>query len=270
MMVGVLPRLSGFFALLGNVVVLFGPVSSWLVASVAAVSVTVLITILWLRPRWRRSAAMLALVVFCSAGMTALYVLDRQEQRWPTEAAGERVIGQITIDSLPTREGGVLRFDADIVIETPATYRRVLRARLTWRDPPRPMPRAGERWRVMLRLEPIVSSNNPGATNAERAALRDRIDATGSVVSWSATRREASRVPGVLEWRQRMAESIAVAVDDRDAAALFQGLAVGATGEITREQWRVFSVTGTTHLVAISGMHVTLFAWVAAFAARAL
>jgi competence protein ComEC len=67
-----------------------------------------------------------------------------------------------------------------------------------------------------------------------------------------------------------MAESIAVAVDDRDAAALFQGLAVGATGEITREQWRVFSVTGTTHLVAISGMHVTLFAWVAAFAARAL
>jgi competence protein ComEC len=122
----------------------------------------------------------------------------------------------------------------------------------------------------MLRLEPIVSSNNPGATNAERAALRDRIDATGSVVSWSATRREASRVPGVLELRQRMAESIAVAVDDRDAAALFQGLAVGATGEITREQWRVFSVTGTTHLVAISGMHVTLFAWVAAFAARAL
>jgi len=270
MMVGVLPRLSGFFALLGNVVVLFGPVSSWLVASVAAVSVTVLITILWWRPRWRRSAAILALVVFCSAGVTALYVLDRQEQRWPTEAAGERVIGQITIDSLPTREGGVLRFDADIVIETPATYRRVLRARLTWRDPPRPMPRAGERWRVMLRLEPIVSSNNPGATNAERAALRDRIDAMGSVVSWSATRREASRVPGVLEWRQRMAESIAVAVDDRDAAALFQGLAVGATGEITREQWRVFSVTGTTHLVAISGMHVTLFAWVAAFAARAL
>ena len=81
MMVGVLPRLSGFFALLGNVVVLFGPVSSWLVASVAAVSVTVLITILWWRPRWRRSAAILALVVFCSAGVTALYVLDRQEQR---------------------------------------------------------------------------------------------------------------------------------------------------------------------------------------------
>jgi competence protein ComEC len=270
MMVGVLPRLSGFFALLGNVVVLFGPAPSWLVATVAAASLTVLVAILWWRPRWRSPETILALVVFCAAGVTAFCVLDRQERRWPSEAAGERVIAEVTIDSLPTREGGVLRFDADVVIETPATYRRVLRAGLNWRDPPRPMPRAGERWRVMLRLDPIVSSNNPGAANAERAALRDRIDATGSVVSWSATRREASRAPGVLEWRQTMAESIAAAVEDRDAAALFQGLAVGATGEITREQWRVFSVTGTTHLVAISGMHVTLFAWLAAFAARAL
>ena len=39
---------------------------------------------------------------------------------------------------------------------------------------------------------------------------------------------------------------------------------------MTREQWRVFSATGTTHLVAISGMHVTLFAWLAAGLARRL
>ena len=108
MMVGVLPRLSGFFALIGNVVVLFGPAPSWLVASFAAVSLVVLITILGWRPRWRRPGTILALVVLCSAGVTAFCVLDRQERRWPSEAAGERVIGEITIDSLPTREGGVL------------------------------------------------------------------------------------------------------------------------------------------------------------------
>lgn len=270
MMVGVLPRTSGFFALLGNVVVLFGPAPAWLAATIATASLALLIAMLGWRPHWRRSPAILAVVVFASAGVTAFCVLDRQEQRWPMEAARERVIGAITIDSLPTREAGVLRFDADIVIEAPATYRRVLRAKLNWRDPPRPLPRAGDRWRVMLRLDPIVSSNNPGAADAQRAALRDRIDATGSVVSWSATHRQTPRAPGLLEWREAMADSIAAAVEDRDAAALFQGLAVGATGEITREQWRVFSVTGTTHLVAISGMHVTLFAWLAAFAARAL
>jgi len=270
MMVGVLPRSSGFFALLGNVAVLFGPAPAWLIALAATVIALLLILLLWWRPQSRRSFTIHVIVVLMAASTTAFCVLDQLEQRWPREATGERVIADITIDSLPAREGGVLRFDATVTIDTPASYRRTLRVRLTWRDPPRPLPRAGETWRVLLRVDPIVSSNNPGANDAWRAALRDRIDATGAVVSWSGMRRGKSRAPGLLEWRQKMAESIAMAVDDRDAAALFQGLAVGATGEITREQWRVFSVTGTTHLVAISGMHVTLFAWLAALAARAL
>ena len=270
MMVGVLPRSSGFFALLGNVAVLFGPAPAWLIAVMATVSILLLLVLMWWRPQWRSAITIPILVVLIAASATAVCLLDRLDQRWPQEAAGERVIGHITIDSLPARESGVLRFDAEVAIDAPSSYRRSLRARLSWRDPPRPLPRAGETWRVLLRLDPIVSSNNPGASDALRAALRDRIDATGTVVSWSGTQRVAARAPGLLEWRQTMAESIALRVDDRDAAALFQGLAVGATGGITREQWRVFSVTGTTHLVAISGMHVTLFAWLAALVARML
>jgi competence protein ComEC len=38
---------------------------------------------------------------------------------------------------------------------------------------------------------------------------------------------------------------------------------------MSREQWRVFNATGTTHLVAISGLHVTLFAVVAFAVSRA-
>ena len=49
-----------------------------------------------------------------------------------------------------------------------------------------------------------------------------------------------------------------------------QALAVGVTGSMSREQWRVFNATGTTHLVAISGLHVTLFAVVAFAAAEAV
>ena len=39
---------------------------------------------------------------------------------------------------------------------------------------------------------------------------------------------------------------------------------------MSADQWRVFNATGTTHLVAISGLHVTLFAMLALIAARAL
>jgi competence protein ComEC len=37
---------------------------------------------------------------------------------------------------------------------------------------------------------------------------------------------------------------------------------------MSTDQWRVFNATGTTHLVAISGLHVTLFAAVMFFLAR--
>ncbi len=51
-------------------------------------------------------------------------------------------------------------------------------------------------------------------------------------------------------------------------AALLTALAVGLTDRMSADQWRVFNATGTTHLVAISGLHVTLFALVAFMVAR--
>ena len=49
---------------------------------------------------------------------------------------------------------------------------------------------------------------------------------------------------------------------------LIAALAVGLTDGMSTDQWRVFNATGTTHLVAISGLHVTLFALLA-FGVRA-
>jgi len=40
------------------------------------------------------------------------------------------------------------------------------------------------------------------------------------------------------------------------------------TGDVSTGQWRVFNATGITHLVAISGMHVTFFAMLCMAAAR--
>ena len=68
--------------------------------------------------------------------------------------------------------------------------------------------------------------------------------------------------------RARVAARIADSVADPDAAALLTALAVGLTGGMSADQWRVFNATGTTHLVAISGLHVTMFAVLAFFCAR--
>jgi competence protein ComEC len=68
--------------------------------------------------------------------------------------------------------------------------------------------------------------------------------------------------------RARVAASIGESVADPDAAALLTALAVGLTDRMSADQWRVFNATGTTHLVAISGLHVTMFALLAFAGAR--
>jgi competence protein ComEC len=41
-------------------------------------------------------------------------------------------------------------------------------------------------------------------------------------------------------------------------------LVVGDQGAIERADWDVFRATGVAHLMSISGLHVTMFAWAAA------
>jgi competence protein ComEC len=92
----------------------------------------------------------------------------------------------------------------------------------------------------------------------------------GTVVGSNLNRRIDAGHRPLTRLRERISEHIEARVTDRDAAALIAALAVGDTGRVSREQWRVFNATGTTHLVAISGMHVTLFAVIMFVLARRL
>ena len=72
----------------------------------------------------------------------------------------------------------------------------------------------------------------------------------------------------VLAVRATVAQQVNAALRGRAAAGVIAGLAVGATEGISTAQWQVFSATGTTHLIAISGLHVTMVAALAMLAAR--
>lgn len=197
-----------------------------------------------------------------SALITLIVALDQLAQRWPAADEGARVIALVRLDSLVRQGGSGLEFDAELSIEAPANAARKLRARVFWRDPPRPVPRAGEEWRLLLRMGTPRFNTNPGGFDEQREFFRERLQARAVVLPFTGNLRAKAAEDSLLTLRARIAERIRAAVVDRDAAALFAGLAVGATGAVSREQWQVFSATGTTHLVAISGMHVTLFCWI--------
>ncbi|MEY4376631.1 MAG: hypothetical protein RJB26_1181, partial [Pseudomonadota bacterium] len=123
---------------------------------------------------------------------------------------------------------------------------------------------------------------NPGSGDYALALLQAGVDATGTV-------REAHRLAGAscLEglgrWRQSvdsvrvaLAQRLKAAAETRGIAAplaakgtgLLLALALGLQDQLPDAQWRVFSLTGISHLVAISGLHVTLFAWLVLVAVR--
>ncbi len=123
---------------------------------------------------------------------------------------------------------------------------------------------------MLLTLRPPQGRANPGTQDFERQLFRDGVHALGTVTASRVNRIvDAGHAP-LTALRERISLHIQERVVDSDAAALIAALAVGDTGNVSREQWRVFNATGTTHLVAISGLHVTLFAVVAFAVARYL
>jgi competence protein ComEC len=181
-----------------------------------------------------------------------------------------RVLVESTIEGLPAREGAAWRFDAAVAARNGAfADGRVRRARIVWREPAT-APRTGETWRLLIALEPIAETRNLAGLDLERLALRERVHLRARVVESALNARLGVAPRSINRARERIVNRIEEVVVDRDAAALLAALAVGATSAMSLDQWRVFNATGTTHLVAISGMHVTLFAWLMFAVARAV
>jgi competence protein ComEC len=189
-------------------------------------------------------------------------------ERWPAQRDGDRVIATAIIDTIPVVRGDSHSFDAIATLDAPVRTSNGLRIRITSRAPEL-TPHVGDRWRLLMTLRPPRARVNPGASDLERMLFHDRVHALGTVISATINHRLDGGHRPLDELRERIARHIDARVADRDAAALIAALAVGVTGAMSREQWRVFNATGTTHLVAISGLHVTLFAVIAFAAARA-
>ena len=134
---------------------------------------------------------------------------------------------------------------------------------------PRTDLRAGQRWQMPLRLKLPHATLNPNGYDAELAWFEQGLGATG-YVRWlrdapdGGLRLLASGVAHPVErLRQHLRDAILRAVPDGRAAGVLAALVVGDQSAIERDDWSLFRQTGIAHLVSISGVHVTMFAWLA-------
>ena len=127
--------------------------------------------------------------------------------------------------------------------------------------------RAGERWEMTVRLKAPHGNSNPHGFDYELWLWEQGLQATGYVRSGpkdTPPRKLASSWTHPVERaRQTVREAIFERIDDRKLAGVLAALVVGDQNAIERADWDVFRATGVAHLMSISGLHITMFAWVA-------
>ncbi len=124
--------------------------------------------------------------------------------------------------------------------------------------------RAGQRWRLTVRLRQPHGTLNPHGFDLELWAFERGLGASGYVRarpdSPPQKLAEAAGHP-VERLRQRVRDALVQRVSDAAAAGVLAALAIGDQAAIDREGWDLFRITGVAHLMSISGLHVTMFAW---------
>ena len=219
------------------------------------------------------------------ASLFALHFLQHElSPEW--EGRDITLIG--TIDSLPYRFERGVRFnfaleqalygDSNIVGIPP-------KLALSWyasfgTDETQPVPnvRPGERWQLTVRLKCPHGNANPYGFDYEAWLFGQNLRATGYVRPHG----EALHMNRLLDpfvfsmgnvverTREWLRERILAAVPDKPYAGVLVALVVGDQRSISQSDWTVFNRTGISHLISISGLHITMIAGLVACLVLAL
>jgi competence protein ComEC len=185
-----------------------------------------------------------------------LAALQMHSDILPVALEGQTLQVTVFIDDFPLRRGNTLRFvgttDTESVLPN--------KIRLSWYEAPEYLD-IGDTWSLQVRLRRPRGFANPHGFDYEGWLFRQRIGATGYVVAAQQNLRlsdvSASRT---TRFRRYFVQRVSTLLPDDDATAVLLAISVGARQLISRQQWDRYAVTGTSHLMAISGLHIGLAA----------
>lgn len=128
----------------------------------------------------------------------------------------------------------------------------------------------GSRWRLTVRLKRPHGNANPDGFDYEVWLLQDDVRATGYVVGAAGGNAgNANRQLDAFVWtpshaieyaRGWLRDRIFAALPDQPYASVIVALVMGDQHGIGASDWSIFNRTGIGHLVAISGLHITMLA----------
>lgn len=199
-------------------------------------------------------------VVVLVAGWTLACAGWLAEARLAAPLAGRDLLVRGVVCDFPRGDAAALRFllqvDADPPV--PALPRQL---HLSWYDDAAAI-QPGERWQLLVRLRPPRGLRNPGGFDFEQWLYARGIGASGYVRPSSLGRRLTTDDVAcpVGTPRGQLARRIESALGRHPAAGYVLGVTVGATHRLADADWDLLRRTGTTHLLAISGLNIAMVA----------
>ena len=182
--------------------------------------------------------------------------------QWRTEAVSGVPL-TVEVADMPSSDGRSVRFAAKAVDGKGRRFDLLLSdyKQREWT--------VGSKWRITARVRPVVGELNLRGLNREAWALSNGIGGVGTVGADRVLLHDGSGW-GIAVWRSRISRNWQQADADgglSDGIGLMRALSVGEQSALRPELWQAFRPLGLTHLVSISGLHVTmvavLFAWLA-------
>lgn len=250
-----------------------GPYTLLLIAGLGAAA--------WMmRARGRRETVRIlsALILGLSAG---LLNASLQAQHRMNDALADVHQDQVSrlmlrVAELPDGDGKHHRFIGELA--EPARPGIPSRIQVSWQSAPGassslPALLPGQIWRMALVLRRPHGVLNPAAPDAEGRMFARGLRAVGTVRGQPRLLDDKPwATPGVAIERARHHVRVGLrrALGDHRYAPVLIALAIGDQAGVAREDWRIFNRSGITHLVSISGMHVTSIAGIAGVLVAAL
>ena len=225
----------------------------------------------WCRScRWR---VLMVAVLGCAVGggYTTVRAEWRLADRWPLDGPDAPMSMSGRVLGLPESADGRFRF----VFAPDASEGEVglpSRIRMSWfpeREVGAPLPALlpGERLQLEARLRAPTSLFNPGGFDHAQWYLSHGLGARGYVTQLE--RLDMPAGPGVDLFRAQRRDWM-LAEAPAEVAGVLVAIGIGEQGQISAEQWDLLRATGTAHLVAISGLHVSIVALLVGGLVRAL
>lgn len=220
-------------------------------------------------------------VSIVAALLTTIVAQAQLDQRLPDALDRQSLWLEFVIEDLPTRHERGWRFDVAVraakrnADDGQAIANFPARGVMHWYDNGKAsLPEdlaPGQRWALQARVRQPNGTLNPAGFDYEAWMFEKQL-------YFSATVQDGKRVPPPIQigqedsfqirvdqLRDRIRQQVELQIPNSPARGVIAALLVGDQRAISVDEWAIFQRTGVSHLMSISGLHVTMFAGLAAW-----